>query len=324
MSKAIYKTHKDFPQNLLLGNLMFMTLGDMKIPVSELKDIFNVNNIPEHYVRDISAADAYRRASSDLKNRKVFWKDDMGNAEVCRVEVDEVRSDIIGIKRIVGIKQIDEGAEEVGYLPIAELTFNRNGSSIGAVPLIDCSDANYSEVNDLCRLFESNYNDWSVYHNKATVRNIINRIVADTHPINLTSTGLCKFTPQSSTNLLYNLKHALEAMNTFLTPGQNGIENAMEIIPVIDTDEQRDTIEKSFRNESLSEMNAMVIELKQVLQSKQTLSSRTAASYVERFKDLKAKAADYENLLGIYVDALHTQLAEAIQLVDDNTTKKGA
>ena len=317
MSNVLCKTNQEIPQDMLLGNLLFTNLVDMKIPVSNLTGIFKSNNIPESYVKSISQADAFRRASSSIKNRTLYITGTNGNDKV-RVEIDEVKSDSDSIKRIIGVKRVDEVNEDITYEPVGEIVFNRTGNVCVATPLCAPGDADYQVIRDLCDEVEAKYSDWSVYHNKDTVRNIINRIIADTHPVNLMPTGLCKFIPQASTDLLYNLKEALKIMSTYRTNVMVG-DNTMEIIPVIDTEEQRELVEKNFTAEITNELFSFTQELKEVLTKKQTLSVRTATSYIDKFNLLKQKAQEYESLLGIYVTSIHQQITESLELVDSST-----
>ena len=314
MSNVLCKTNQEIPQDMLLGNLLFTNLIDMRIPVADLISIFQSNNIPDSYVRTISEADAFRRASSSIKNRILLLN---AATEKVRVEVDEVKSDYEGIKRIIGVKKVDEVAEDISYQPVGEIIFNRTNNLCTATPLFAPGDVDYQTIRDLCDEVENKYQDWSVYHNKDTVRNIINRIISDTHPVNLMPTGLCKFIPQTSTDLLYNLKQALIEMQSYAsTPTMS--RNIMEIIPVIDTEEQRNLIEKNFTAEITDELFSFTQELKDVLQKKQVLSTRTANAYIEKFNILKAKAKEYESLLGIYVDSIYTQIKDSLDLVDQN------
>ena len=314
MSNVLCKTNQEIPQDMLLGNLLFTNLIDMRIPVTDLISIFQSNNIPDTYVRTISEADAFRRASSSIKNRILFI--DAGTEKV-RIEVDEVKSDYEGIKRIIGVKKVDEVAEDISYQPVGEIIFNRTSNICTATPLFAPGDIDYPVIRDLCDEVEDKYQDWSVYHNKDTVRNIINRIISDTHPVNLMPTGLCKFIPQASTDLLYNLKQALIEMQSYAsTPIMS--RNIMEIIPVIDTEEQRDLIEKNFTAEITDELFNFTQELKDVLQKKQVLSIRTANAYIEKFNILKEKAKEYESLLGIYIDSIYTQIKDSLDLIDQS------
>ena len=314
MSNVLCKTNQEIPQDMLLGNLLFTNLIDMRIPVADLISIFQSNNIPDSYVRTISEADAFRRASSSIKNRILLLN---AATEKVRVEVDEVKSDYEGIKRIIGVKKVDEVAEDISYQPVGEIIFNRTNNLCTATPLFAPGDVDYQAIRDLCDEVENKYQDWSVYHNKDTVRNIINRIISDTHPVNLMPTGLCKFIPQTSTDLLYNLKQALIEMQSYASTSTMN-RNIMEIIPVIDTEEQRNLIEKNFTAEITDELFSFTQELKDVLQKKQVLSTRTANAYIEKFNILKAKAKEYESLLGIYVDSIYTQIKDSLDLVDQN------
>ncbi len=289
----------------------------MKISDTELINIFVNNSIPEEYVRKISKADAFRRASSSIKRRKVsVIANSATGFEDVHVEVDEIRSDKDSIKRIIGIKRIDNTSEDIKYDPVAEVIFNRSSEQCATSVLLPIADPDYTEISNLCSEVINNYTDWSVYHNKDTVKNIINRIINDTHPVNLMPTGLCKFIPSGSTDLLYNLQSALEELSQYVINGSS--KNIMEIIPVIDTDEQRELVEKNFTAEVTNELFEFTQELKNVITTKQTIGTRSANSYVEKFKTLQSKAKEYESLLGIYVTALHQQIKEAIKLVDDN------
>lgn len=317
MSNALCKTNQEIPQDMLLGNLLFTNLIDMKIPVSDLTGIFQANNIPESYVRNISQADAFRRASSSIKNSIIYVSGTNGNDKV-RVEVDEVRNEPDSIKRIIGVKRVDEVQEDIQYEPVAEIIFNRAGGVCVATPYAQPGDADYQTFRDLCDMVENRYAEWSVYHNKDTVRNIINRIITDTHPVNLMPTGLCKFIPSGFTDMVYNLRTALGEMSAYAVNPNSG-RNVMEVIPVIDTEEQRDLIEKNFTAEITNELFNFTQELKDVLAKKQTLSVRTAASYIDKFNLLKSKAKEYESLLGIYVSSIHQQITESIELVDNST-----
>lgn len=309
MSKAFCNTNQEIPQEMILGNLLFVNLTDMKIPVSDLKTIFSNNGIPDSYVRDISQADAFRRASSSIKNRNIVI-----DGTPVKIEIDEVRCDSDTIKRIIGVKRIDSTAEDISYESVGQIIFDRSSGTCVSSPTI--SDPNdYQTVEALCNEVNNNYYEWSVFHNKDTVRNIINRIINDTHPISLMPTGLCKFTPYTSASLLYSLKSALGDMNSFSLDCNR--ENIMEIIPVIDTKEQRDLVNKNFRVEMTDELMGFVNELREILKKKQKISSRSAAAYIERMKSNEAKIKDYESLLGTYVGSIRAQLSEALQLIDD-------
>ncbi len=319
---ALCTSNKNIPQELILGNLMFVSLNEMSVPYNDLTFIFHQNNIPDHYARSISAADAYRRASSDLKRHKMSWMNDAtGETQVSYVNVDEVKCTPDVIKRVAGFKVLDDQQQSgIDYIPFAELCFDRKNESVHTQIFSALNGVNYGEAEKICKVFTDNFSEWSVFHTRTTIRNILTRILNDTHPINILPTGLCKFTPKVHTDTLHNIRNAILDLNKYVI--NNNEANTAEIIPVIDTEEQRDLVNRTFTNEVTNEMEILIRDLRFILQTKGPLSSRTAASYIERFRFLREKADDYSKLLNIYTQALQDQLKEAIELVNDNTTTK--
>lgn len=316
MSKALYNKSSDIPERLLLGSLVFANLADMKVPAKDMETIFRSNGVPEKYVRSISPADAYRRATSSVKNKSINIMGDNGFIQPVRVEIDEVRCDSDTIKRVVGIKSVDTDTEDVGYESVGEIIFQRANNTCVSMSLKSSLDVNFQKYEDLMDTVVDRYNEWSVYHNKATVKNIITRIISDMHPVNLMPTGLCKFIPKQSSQDLYNLKAALYEMSAYAidktAPG-----NIMEIIPVVDTEEQRSLIEKNFQKEMTDELFGLTQDIKQKLSSNKAVSSRSIAAYTEKFRMLKDKISDYNGLMDIYTETIELQLKAAMDLVND-------
>lgn len=319
MANAIYHSNKDIPIEMTLGNLLYYSLSDMRIKESELTQLFIDNQLPTSYIRKISVSDAFRRASSSIKNTNLYITDsNTGVTTKLKVEVDEVKSDVNSIKRIIGVKSIDEKNEEIAYIPVASVEFLRDTGTI--TTLIEDAYANVKSINSVCSEVVNNFREWSVYHNKDTIRNTILRIINDTHPVSLTPTGLCKFIPRSHTDTLHSLKKMLKDMEKYCL--NSGEHNFMEIIPVINTEEQQDLIKNASTRELKEELFGFTQELKDVLQARQTLPSRTVTSYLERFKTLTEKVNDYENLLGNYLGFLRVQITNAIELVDSNNKEE--
>jgi hypothetical protein len=136
------------------------------------------------------------------------------------------------------------------------------------------------------------------------------------HPISLMPTGICKFIPESKSDVVYNLKELMGLMSSYCV--NNNEENIAEIIPVIDTVEQRGLVERNYTVEVVDEMNDLAVALNKAI-AKGTLSSRQASSYIDRFTELKKKAEEYDTMLGIYSTNIRDQLRASLELVNDNT-----
>ena len=315
MSNAICQSNQDLPDSMVLGNLLFYSLSDMKVSESDLCTVFTQCNLPVDYIRKISPSDVFRRATSSVKNSTVFIPDPTTGLNLkMKIDVDEVRCDDQGIKRIIGVKRINEANEEVSYDQMGVAVFDRAHPTLSNFYTVHPYDG-ITDCEDIMLKIEQNFNDWCVFHTKDTVRNIVNRIVNDTHPVSLTPTGLCKFIPKSHTDLLYGLKEAVTELQVY---GQSS-GNFMEIIPVIDTEEQRNLIKNASELELKDNLFAFTQELKEVLQNRSVLPAKTVTSYLNRFKVLKEQVDDYEGLLGNYLGFLRTQIAEATKLIHDNS-----
>jgi hypothetical protein len=312
---ALYQSNQDVPDSMLLGNLLTYTLTNMTVSEQDLLDTFTNNNLPQSYVRKISHADAFRRATSSIKNEKVVYTDDNGDQFDGRINVDEVVNDNMYVKRIVGVRVLNDQKEEVSYTQLGSIAYDR-ANDCCTTSLEPTSTQHVTNVSLLFDQVKVRYMTWSTYHNHDTIRNIINRVVCDMHPVALMSTGINKFIPKTSKDTLYALKGVLNDLSQYSDNGYG--ENVVEIIPFIDTQEQRDLVNKMYEEEIKETLYNYSMELAEILKKKQTLSSRQAATYVEKYRELSNKVIDYQGLLGTYTQNIHDQLQAAIQLINDN------
>ena len=315
---ALYQDNKDIPEDMLLGSLLFYNLTSMTISENELLDIFNNNNLSQQYVRKISPADAFRRATSSIKNEKVVYTDDNGDQFDGRINVDEVVNDNMYVKRIVGVRVLNDQKEEVSYTQLGSITYDR-ANDCCATYLEPTSTHYVANISFLFTQVETRYMAWSTYHNHDTIKNIINRIVDSMHPIALMPTGICKFIPKISKDTLYALNGVINDLSQF---SDNGIdENTVEIIPILDTQEHRKLVNKVYEDEIQESLLSYSMELSEILKQKQKLSPRQASTYIEKYKELMAKVKDYESLLGTYQENINFQLKNALKFIDDNVDK---
>lgn len=312
---ALYQNNKDVPEDMLLGNLLFYNLTDMTVSENDLLDAFTNNNLSQSYIRKISHADAFRRASSSIKNAKVDYVDDNNETFEGRVNVDEVVNDQMYIKRIVGVRVLNDQKEEVSYTQLGSLTYDRANDTCSTYLEPDAF-SHVASINILIQQAASRYTTWSTYHNHDTVKNVINRIVDGMHPIALMPTGICKFIPKTSKDTLYGLKGLLNELSQYSDSGSG--ENTVEIIPILDTQEHRNLVGKMYEEEIKETLYNYSMELADIIKKKQTLSSRQAVTYLEKYKELSDKVKDYQGLLGTYTQNIHDQLTAAFQLIDDN------
>ena len=313
MSNAICNTNKDIPSDMLLGNLLFMNIRDMKIPENDLVSMFNSAGISTSFIRRISPADAYRRATSSIKGGK---NSIVLNGNQGTINVDEVSCDENEVVRVISVHGIDEQNQDVEFAKILKFRFDRYSEQLDTDYIGQWTIGSNPELDNLVKTVNDRFDEWKIYHNKDTVRNLINRVVQSMHPISLMPTGICKFIPESKSDVVYSLKELMGLMSSYCV--NNNEENIAEIIPVIDTVEQRGLVERNYTVEVVDEMNDLAVALNKAI-AKGTLSSRQASSYIDRFTELKKKAEEYDNMLGIYSTNIRDQLRASLELVNDNT-----
>lgn len=309
MSKAICLSNKEIPEDMLLGYLLFYNLGEIKINEAELEAIFVKNNIDTGYIKKISKVDAFRRATT--KTKKTININHNGENKRVKIEVDEVKCNDDEVVRILGRKLVDEKNESLSYQAVGRIAFDRVSGTIGYG-----ADDYYSDEYDYKTMLEDTinlYREWSVYHTKDTVRNVTNNVQKDMYPTTLLPGGLAKFIPKSSKTLLYSLQGVVRDLSDY------GDECLFEVIPVIDTEEQRQLVGKAATREIKEDLFNFTQELKQIITDKQVIPMRSATSYIEKFKDLKGKVDEYEGLLGSYMGAITQQIQVAMKLVNTNS-----
>lgn len=309
MSNAVAKTNKELNDDLILGHLAFYTIGDLKIDEQTLERLFQKNNLPKRFIRKISKVDAFRRATSAANG--TIEIDFNGKKVKAKLEVDEVRKDNSGIVRLLGRKVIDDNNAEVSYETVGRIDYTRGTGTIStSANTIFLNEYDYRSV---LRDIENRYNEWAVYHTKDTIKNLTVNIVKSLYPVNLMPSGVAKFIPKTQKDYLFGLQGLIRDLSNY------GAGNVFEVIPVIDTDEQRDLITRTADSDIRNELNGFISELKNVLTAKQIIPLQTAKTYVQKFNEMKNKVAEYEKLIGTYMTVIHTQIKNALEFVEVNS-----
>lgn len=310
---AVLATNKNIPDDMLLGNLLFYTLKNLKISETELASIFTSAGVDKKFIRSISAADAFRRATSSVKNKQMMF-----GSEVRRLEVNEVVSDNERIIRVIGCKKVDENgkeiSEKVSYDAVAELIYDRSVNAVSYNLKSTLTPAAKADLSSICQDLITMFVDNSSYHNNDTIRNIFIRILDSCHPISLMPTGVCKFIPKVNKDVLYQLKEVVESLDPYHT----GEKSVMEIIPIIDTQDQRDLVDKCFRAELGEEIVHTINELGSIIAAKSTLPTKTINAYTEKCRHYVDKANQYSSLLENGAEILLKQIDVITEMINNN------
>ena len=309
MSKAIATSNKNLDDNMILGHLFFYTLGELKIEASELESLFVKHGLSKNYIRRISPVDAFRRATSDMKQTAYIYYH--GSQIKAKIEVDEVASNENEVVRVIGRKVPDQTVEDLSYEVIGKIFFDRKNESVS----YSYAQSRYGHEFNYEVIFDealNKFGEWTTYHTKDTVRNVTTAVLKSMYPVNLMPSGMAKFIPNRSKEELYALQSVIRELSDY------GEECLFELVPVVDTDEMRKTLDKSAENEIRTEAISFIQEMKDAINKKSDLSARSAASYIQKSQELEQKIREYEKLLGTYMGFARTQVAEIYRIATES------
>lgn len=289
--------------SLLLGHLLFLNLDEVKIHKDDLSQLFTKHNLSQTFLpNEIKPHDAYRRASSKAA-RTIEVPNGNGGVQKARLLVRETKKDDKQVVRNLVRELLDEKNAAAEYATVGKLIFDRDKDTMNVT-----WDANYLNEYDYRKILEDTqdlYVEWTQYHTKDTVRNIMNKVIRSMYPVSIMQGGRAQFIPKRSQEVLYNMKAVIEDL-----PGGS----LAEIIHVIDTTDQRDLITKNLEKEVLYDVDKLLQDFSEVLQSP-TIRSSTLKRYAQAVVSLQDKTSEYEKLLSSKMGMLQQQLQQAFNKV---------
>jgi hypothetical protein len=288
------------PDNLL-GYLEFHSVADFKIRKDDLATLWSKHNLPHEFLPgEIRPCDAFRRASTTAQGEvKVAWSGEQYNA---RLLVREVKSDACEIVRLLVREIVDSKNEVLDYATAGKITFLRNQGTVKT----ECAWGMLSEYgyDGVLRKMADTFDEFSNFHNRDTVRNLITRVVRSTNPVSIVSHSSGKFVPKKNKAMLDNVKGLLLDLRKFSSDQDCG----MEIIPIIDTKDQRELVARRASIELSSELDEVVADFADHLKKNEGLEMDAAQRLIGKAVDIQERALEYEKLVSVRLGVLRQQL----------------
>ena len=299
------KNIDNLDQNSLLGYMVFYYIPDIKISHTDFEQIFDNNKMDKSCLpAKIYEHDAFRRATGKVKGTIAVALNN-GNYADAKLNIDEVVNDQNQVVRILGRKVIDVTNEEVNYEPAGKFYFDKgNKSASFSVNPTFASEYDYQRfMEDTIDLFK----EWTTYHSKDTVRTIVNKIVKSTQPVTIIKGAY--FIPKGEYDIIKGLQGVIKDLAQFTSNETPGIE----VIPLIDTVEQRNMISNKANTELMGEIDTLVGELSNMLtDSTKDIHKRTINRIACQFQELRSKKETYSILLENKMSVVEMQLMTAI------------
>lgn len=297
----------------LLGFIEFHAISDLRILKQDLASLWGKHRLPQELLNgEIRPCDAFRRASADAQQTvSVNWN---GSQYKARLLVREVKSDDSEIIRLLVREVVDSRNEVLDYASAGKMAFQRDNNQVMTTcewPLL--SEFSYDSI---LQRVEQTYDEFVNFHTRDTLRNLVTKLIRATNPVSIISRSQGKFIPKAYHPLLLGLKGLLNDLRCYA----NGNECSVDLIPLVNSAEQRELVARRASVELTGEMDTLVSELAEHLKKgDQNLS--TVQRLASRAIDIEERVKEYEKLLSIRLNVLRTQLGT---FIDQVTVTKNA
>ena len=244
-------SNSDINRDTLLGYMAFYYLPGIRLKQTELEDIFSRHMMPLDYLPEkIYGHDAFRRVTSKIRGSIDI--NFGGGTRQAKLTIDEVRNDDSAIVRVLGRKIADASNDTVDYVTVGAFKYDKATENVTCEP-----DYGYGYEADYEGLVmipaTHSYTDAMVYHNRDTVRTIVSRIFKAQNPVSIIKGAY--FIPKSHEDELMALRDIVTDLSAF---AENTADLPdMRVIPLLDTAEQRELVEKRASFEFARELDAL-------------------------------------------------------------------
>lgn len=280
---AIISAHKALEENFpIIGYFVWWSVNDAKVSRAELVDSFQRHNLPEEWLpKEITISHAFYRAVSEIKNSRD------GKNYVVRKIKDDSDSAIFGV------------VEAKANVKAERLDFSKAQNRIRFVKgsnFVGLDDPELWPNGQFTKTFDDLLN---FYDSKEIRSNILDIVQTRLMSISVRPKGGVYFVPKSE-----HVK-MLSAVISEVSPG-----SFFDYLPIIDTEQTRDTMLKTVVNDIKKEMQTLLDEVKFYTEKDDTKSA-TLQNKLDAFKSVRDKIGLYESILEFSAQDLKKGIEDA-------------
>jgi hypothetical protein len=296
-------------QLALLGYLLWFSVAEAAVRREDLISAIEDSGLPERFAPgDISARDAFRRATSSLALSNVpleancqsrLFGTELRHANFL---IRDVRKRGKCVVRQVVREVVDAVGATLDHKVVGQLELSAD-DELRAFPLAaDLLD----EERGLLAGAEAAFEEAKGRHDSGAVRRVISRALSECHPVVLRASGGVYFIPvrheptvRSVERFVGEVRDRLEAR----LEEREGVESRklertlVMAVELVDREEYRDAIAASLDEQVDREANALIKEMADVLKRQRSITKRRQEDFFSRVRDLKRAVSDYEALL---------------------------
>lgn len=282
--KAIGTSNKDL-ETRFMGRAVWYGVGRLAVPVDKLEDYYNILNIPLKYSPNSPGPkNAWKRATKRLEQTQTDHLDN-NEKRITEYMVRKLSNDT----RILVKEVKNKDDKRLDFTEIAKFSY-LEGDTVMKVMNGDKEEAKdwCADLKELHKFFQNHFveND---------IRRYIKRTIKKLNPTKLKSTGSVYFVPEKYSKLVLKLSQLLEILN--INHGQSGYASSVTQIPIIQSKNQKETISRKVREDTVELAEKRIQKFKAMLDSDEEIKKYRYKEYLDDLEDLLERKKEYEDML---------------------------
>lgn len=279
-----YASHvQNLDRDTWLGMLSWYTVAeDLRVPHDDMKALLEKVGLSAHMPRVPSDSDVFRRTCSAAQRKRVPT-DDPGVFENFLVR-DPGSNDDNLCRRIVR-EQVDASNRRLSYVEVGEACFDRATGDIRT----DLFAPGDPVAREILATIRCGYLADRRTLNGYAVRELIRRVLVGANATNVRYPGGGVY--------FLSVVHATTVAALEDMAAELGSNVSVHSLPLLDDKKQRLMLRQAFEAESVDRANALATEIADLLKGDKEISPDRYATYLTALTDLKAKLAEYSDLL---------------------------
>jgi|GEM_PF-272848 len=288
---------------MILGQLLYMSLGSMLIKREDMQDILEILGIDEKYMpRKLQYTDAFRSATTEASTKlsvngkciKLYMRDNLKDKSKGIISRELV-------KEIVGWDN--------HYTQVGKFRYDTENKTMSYELADYNSDISVHQLQELADKVEALFELYKESYNRNSVETIINNLLENMDTSKVTQHGKLYFVPRYKLNEVMKLEELGELLNEknyLANMGVNYAPVTINAIYVINDDKQRKNFEQSFYTTVQNELELYQNRLTHFINNG-SKSEKIIGRWLEKIKELNDKKGKYELLFNKSLSKLNDE-----------------
>jgi hypothetical protein len=282
----------------LLGYLLWFSVSEVELSRDGLLGAMEDAGLDERFAPgEISARDAFRRATSSLQRSRVPY-DARSQTRLFGTErrhanllVRDVRTTGASVVRQLVREVVDAVGATLEHRTVGQLELSASGE-MRAFPL---APGLLEEEQEILHEAQAAFEEAKAHHDAGAIRRPIPRALSECSPVGLRASGGVYFVPRGH-------EPEVRAMERFVGELKDRLKEKAKrtlimAVELVDREEYRDAIAASLDEQVSREANALIKEMGEILRKHSKITRRRQEDLFGRVRALKGAVAEYEALL---------------------------